>query len=268
MTSNSADEYDLLSCCVNLYGCCFWLSNKEISPVPLPPPRRESFHFSPSATNPPDYTPIITLAKDLSPGTLFFTNNDKVILKESYNIKSRSSYSYSETRTDPVRPDSQSTSAANSQERKVSSLKLTPVTIPDPPAHLSSPTDIPPQTQSSGSPSPTPPPVKKEPHFLPPLTKTAPLPVRLGVENQKNPALLMPNPKVDVGVPDWAPTTAPSQVETLKPPSGTPSRPPPAELLVHNWPRVLTRAQSDAVNCVHAIITQDLHLLLVGILSD
>uniref|UniRef100_A0A3P9KXG7 Sorbin and SH3 domain containing 2a n=1 Tax=Oryzias latipes TaxID=8090 RepID=A0A3P9KXG7_ORYLA len=204
---------------------------QEISPVPLPPLRRESFHFSPSGTNPPDYSPIITLAKDLNPGTLFFTNNDKVILKESYNIKSSSSYSYSETRTNPVRPDDQPISTANPQERKFSSLKLTPVTIPDPPAHLSPPPDTHPQSQSTGSPSPTPPPTKKEPHLLQPLTMTAPIPVNLGEEKQKSSASLKPDPKVELRVSDRAPTTAPSQVETQKHPSGTSPRPSPAELL-------------------------------------
>uniref|UniRef100_A0A3P9JCS4 Sorbin and SH3 domain containing 2a n=1 Tax=Oryzias latipes TaxID=8090 RepID=A0A3P9JCS4_ORYLA len=204
---------------------------QEISPVPLPPLRRESFHFSPSGTNPPDYSPIITLAKDLNPGTLYFTNNDKVILKESYNIKSSSSYSYSETRTNPVRPDDQPIRTANPQERKFSSLKLTPVTIPDPPAHLSSPPDTHPQSQSAGSPSPTPPPTKKEPHLLQPLTMTAPIPVNLGEEKQKSSASLKPDPKVELRVSDRAPTTAPSQVETQKHPSGTSPRPSPAELL-------------------------------------
>ncbi|XP_023813838.1 sorbin and SH3 domain-containing protein 2 isoform X9 [Oryzias latipes] len=204
---------------------------QEISPVPLPPLRRESFHFSPSGTNPPDYSPIITLAKDLNPGTLFFTNNDKVILKESYNIKSSSSYSYSETRTNPVRPDDQPINTANPQERKFSSLKLTPVTIPDPPAHLSTHPDTHPQSQSTGSPSPTPPPTKKEPHLLQPITITAPIPVNLGEEKQKSSASLKPDPKVELRVSDRAPTTAPSQVETQKHPSGTSPRPSPAELL-------------------------------------
>ncbi|XP_078799866.1 sorbin and SH3 domain-containing protein 1-like isoform X20 [Oryzias latipes] len=204
---------------------------QEISPVPLPPLRRESFHFSPSGTNPPDYSPIITLAKDLNPGTLFFTNNDKVILKESYNIKSSSSYSHSETRTNPVRPDDQPINTANPQERKFSSLKLTPVTIPDPPAHLSTHPDTHPQSQSTGSPSPTPPPTKKEPHLLQPITITAPIPVNLGEEKQKSSASLKLDPKVELRVSDRAPTTAPSQVETQKHPSGTSPRPSPAELL-------------------------------------
>lgn len=231
-----------LFCCVDLHGCWFLLSNKEISPVPLPPLRRESFHFSPSGTNPPDYSPIITLAKDLNPGTLFFTNNDKVILKESYNIKSSSSYSYSETRTNPVRPDDQPINTANPQERKFSFLKLTPVTIPDPPAHLSTHPDTHPQSQSTGSLSPTPPPTKKEPHLLQPITITAPIPVNLGEEKQKSSASLKPDPKVELRVSDRAPTTAPSQVETQKHPSGTSPRPSPAELLVHSWPRVVDKS--------------------------
>lgn len=225
------------------------MANQDINTVPLPPPRRESFQFSPTGTNPPDYSSLISLANDMSPGTLTFTKNEKAVLKESYTIRSTSSYSFSETSAKPVQQVNQSTASndisnlsasasANMQERKVSSLKLTPVTIPDPPAHLHTYADPQPKTQAKGSLSPTSPPPQRPPipSHLP--TQTASLSVRLGSENQEHSASLTSNPREELKVPDQDPnqTTTPesSQVEMAKPPPAIPPRPSPAELLVHN----------------------------------
>lgn len=196
--------------------------------LPLPPPRRESFHFSPTGTNPPDYSSLTALANDFSPGTLTFTQNEKAVLKESYTISSTSSYSYSDTSANLVQQAHEpsfpsninncsafATTNTQAQERKVSSLKLTPVTIPNPPAHCNSYLD--PHTKTTGS---------------PPLTKTALLSVHLGPENLKHPE--PSDDTVELKVPDQAPnqTQAPSQVEITKAPPAVPPRPSPAELLV------------------------------------
>uniref|UniRef100_A0A3B3ZS84 Uncharacterized protein n=1 Tax=Periophthalmus magnuspinnatus TaxID=409849 RepID=A0A3B3ZS84_9GOBI len=111
-----------------------------------------NFHFSLPGTNPPSYSSLVALANDLSPGMLQFTQSENAVVKESYTIKSTSSYAYSETTEQslpaaPIPIISQPTDAedvnsasnmSNIQERKISSLKLTPLTIPDPPAHLNS----------------------------------------------------------------------------------------------------------------------------------
>uniref|UniRef100_A0A8C7VD11 Osteoclast-stimulating factor 1 n=1 Tax=Oncorhynchus mykiss TaxID=8022 RepID=A0A8C7VD11_ONCMY len=83
-------------------------------------------------------------------------SNEKAVLKESYTVKSRSSYSHHQSTTTTSVPQSEpepnpipsgtskvkastATSSTTTQlqaaERKVSSLRLTPVTIPDPPSH-------------------------------------------------------------------------------------------------------------------------------------
>uniref|UniRef100_A0A3Q1BFE6 Osteoclast-stimulating factor 1 n=1 Tax=Amphiprion ocellaris TaxID=80972 RepID=A0A3Q1BFE6_AMPOC len=211
---------------------------QEINPLPLPPPRRESFHFSPTGTNPPDYSSLIALANDLSPGMQTFTKNEKAVLKESYTVRSTSSYSYSETSANPVRQLNQSTvpndisnlsasATTNTQQRKVSSLTLTPVTIPDPPAHLNFYADPKPKTQNKASLPPASPPPQSGPILPQPPTQTASLSVHLGTENQKK------TTRVEPKLPDQAPnqTPAPSQVETTKPPPAVPPRPSPAELL-------------------------------------
>lgn len=224
-------------------GCCFLLANKDIGPIPLPPPRKDSFHFSPTSTNLPEYGSVIALANDLIPETLTFMKNDKAVLKESYTVSSMSSYSYSEKSVNPVQEVNQSSASANTHKRKVSSLKITPVTIPDPPAHQNSHADVRSQTQTTGSPPPTSPPPQSGPVPSPPATQTASLSVHLGTENQKNPTSLTSNPGVELKVPDGAlkqtPTSAPSQGEMRKPPA-IPPRPSPVELLVHKWPHVTT----------------------------
>ncbi|XP_049901360.1 sorbin and SH3 domain-containing protein 2 isoform X1 [Epinephelus moara] len=218
---------------------------QDINHVPLPPPRRESFSFSPTGTNPPDYSSLVALANDFSPGTLTFTQNEKAVLKESYTIKSTSSYSYSETNANSVQQAQQSTvqndittciaSAATNtqaQERKVSSLKITPLTIPDPPAHSNSYRDPLPKTQTTGSPPPTSPPPQTT--FSQPLTQAASLAVHLGPENPKHPQRQPSNNTVELKVPDRASnqtsSPAPSQVEMTKAPE-VPPRPSPAQLL-------------------------------------
>lgn len=209
--------------------------------MPLPPPRRESFHFSPTGTNPPDYSSLIALANDFSPGALTVTQNEKAILKESYSISSTSSYSYSETSANPVQQAHQPTVPSNisncsasattntqAQERKVSSLKLTPVTIPDPPAHCNSYLDL--HTKTTGSPPSTSSSPQRGPTLTPPLTQTALLSVHLGAANLKHPD--PSNDSVELKVPDQAPNQTPAHVEITKAPP-VPPRPSPAELLVH-----------------------------------
>ncbi|XP_060912444.1 sorbin and SH3 domain-containing protein 2 isoform X13 [Labrus mixtus] len=223
-------------------------TTQDMNHVPLPPPRRESFHFSPTGANPLDYDSLVSLAKDLSPGMLTFTQNEKAILKESYTVSSTASYSYSETSSNTVQEEHQSTvsndtsscsasASANTQaqERKVSSLKLTPVTIPDPPAHLNS--DNNPQTKTTCSPPTTSPPPQKGPTLSPPQTQTASLSVSLGLENLKHPETQPSSntmePKVQDQAPNRIPGTAPShsKVEMTKAPPAVPPRPSAAELL-------------------------------------
>ncbi|XP_039671922.1 sorbin and SH3 domain-containing protein 2 isoform X2 [Perca fluviatilis] len=221
---------------------------QDMNHVPLPPPRRESFHFSPTGTNPPDYSSLVALANDFSPGSLTLTQNEKAVLKESYAVSSTSSYSYSETNANSVQQAHQSTvlnaisncsapATTNTQvqERKVSSLKITPVTIPDPPAHCNSFLDPKPKTQTTGSPPPTSPPPQKGPTLSQPLTQAASLLVHLGPENLKHPDHQPPNSTAGLKVPNRAPnqtqSPAPSQAEILKAPPAVPPRPSPAKLL-------------------------------------
>ncbi|XP_072240916.1 sorbin and SH3 domain-containing protein 2 [Leuresthes tenuis] len=215
---------------------------QDISPVPLPPPRRQSFHFSPTGTNPLDYDSIIALANDPSAGILTFTKNDKAVLKESYTLSSTSSYSYSESNANTVQQLNQSTApndlsklsaltSANAQARKVSSLKLTPVTIPDPPAHADGHS----KTQTPGSPPPTSPPPQMDPIPSQPPSQTASLSVHLGAEDVKSQASLTSKPRVDKRASEQAQNRtqipAPSEAEMTKPPPAIPPRPSAAELL-------------------------------------
>ncbi|MEQ2189251.1 hypothetical protein GOODEAATRI_023284 [Goodea atripinnis] len=208
----------------------------------------QSFNLLPAGTNPPDYNLIIDLANDLSPGMLTLTKNDKAVLKESYTHSSTSSYSYSETRANSVQQVNQPTSAnnvsnvsasatASTQTRKVSSLKLTPVTIPDPPSHLNHQFEAHSKIQTSGSLPPASPPPQAVFNPSQPPSQIASVSIHLGAENLKNPASLSSNPRVEVKVPDPDPnrtsTAAPSQVEMSKTPPTVPPRPSPAQLLVH-----------------------------------
>lgn len=211
--------------------------------MPLPPPRRESFHFSPTGTNPPDYSSFIALVDDFSPGTLTVTQNERAVLKESYTLSSKASYSYSESSADPVQQPQQLAVPTNinncsissntqTQERKVSSLKLTPITIPDPPDHCNSSLDPhtkAPPSQPSTSTSP-----QTDPTSSSSVTKTASLSVHLGGENVKRQETS--SGAVGVQVPDQTPHQSPLppfQVEKRTEPPVVPPRPSPADLLVH-----------------------------------
>lgn len=207
--------------------------------MPLPPPRRESFHFSPAGTNLPDYSSLIALANDFSPGTLTVTQKERAVLKESYTLSSTASYSYSESSADP-RPAAavpttvnscSVTSNAQTQERKVSSLKLTPITIPDPPDHgnaYPNPHTKTPPSQPSISTSP-----QRDPSPSSLITKTASLSVHLGGDGLKRQETS--GGAVGAEVPDQTPghTTVPPQAEISKEPPAVPPRPSPAQLLVH-----------------------------------
>lgn len=228
--------------------------------MPLPPPRRESFQFSPTGTNPPDYSSVVALANDFSPGTLTFTQNEKSVLKQSYTISSTSSYAYSESSKNPVKQEHQlsfpndisncasATTNTQVQERKVSSLKLTPVTIPDPPAHLNSYLNPQPKTQTTGFPPPTSSPSRRVPILSQPLTQTASLSVHLRPEKLKNPEPQPSDPTVELKAPDQPQdhTTDPTQSQVEAPPA-VPPRLSPAELLVHN--------------CLHTVKTEQMSTL-------
>lgn len=181
---------------------------------------------------------------------LTFTQKESAFLKESYTINSTSSYSYSETSANTVQEHTVSNDISNSssasattndqvQGRKVSSLKITPVTIPDPPDHINSYLEPQPKSQTTSSPPPAFPPPQKGRTLSQPPTQTATLSVHLSPESQKNPEPRPPNPAAALKVPDQAPNPSPrpaaSQVETSKAPPAIPPRPSPAELLVHNW---------------------------------
>ncbi|KAM9857015.1 sorbin and SH3 domain-containing protein 2 [Aulostomus maculatus] len=213
---------------------------QDINHIPSPPPRRDSFHFSSTGTNPQGYSSLIALANDLSPGMLTFSQNEKAVLKESYTVSSTSSYSYSETSANPDQPVHQSTvtndissfsasasSNAQVQERKVSSLTLTPVTIPDPPVHLNSYCD--PQTKTTGPPTPQHP--QEGPTPTEPSVQTTLPSVSLVPDNLKHQKLQPSNLTVELKVPNQASSLAPSQEEMRKVPPAVPPRPSPAELL-------------------------------------
>lgn len=172
---------------------------------------------------------------------LTFTQNEKAVLKKSYTVSSAASYSYSETNAvqqvnQPAIQSNISNCSASaivnkeSQERKVSSLKLTPVTIPDPPAHCNSYLD--PNIKTAGTlPSASSPQWPQT--FDTPLTKTASLSLHLGTENLKHQE--PPNNSVELKVPDQVPNQAPAQsrVEITVAPPAVPPRPSPAQLLVN-----------------------------------
>ncbi|XP_055362842.1 proline-rich protein 36 isoform X16 [Betta splendens] len=209
---------------------------QDVNHVPLPPPRRESFHLS-VGTN--------AQADGFSPSTLTFAQNEKSVLKESYTISSTSSCVFSETGAHPIAQEHQpafpndisicSASASTNkqvQARKVSSLKLTPVTIADPPVHLNSYLNVEPKTQTTGSPPPTSSPSQRLPILSQPLTQTALLSVHLSPENLKNLGPQPSNPTVELKAPAQAQahTTHPTQCQLEAPPA-VPPRPSPAELL-------------------------------------
>ncbi|KAF7659587.1 hypothetical protein LDENG_00296410 [Lucifuga dentata] len=228
---------------------------QDLNHVPSPPPRRDSFRFPPTATNPPAYSSLITLADDLKPGTLAFTKNEKAV--ESFTISSTSSYSYSksEASTNPsasVPPsvpqvcqstipnefsNCSTTSTTNTrvQERKVSSLKITPVTIPDPPVHLNSYLNPQPKSQTSGSPPHPSQPPQRDSTLSKSLMQTASVSVHLVPENQQHLEPQSSNPTVELNIPDQeavlSQTPAQLPMEMMKMAPAVPPRPSPADLL-------------------------------------
>lgn len=209
--------------------------------MPMPPPRRESFHFLPAATNPPDYSSLGALANDFSAGMLTLSQNEtKAFVRKSYTVSGTSAAaaysSYSETSANSVQHASSAqsnlTSNTQSPERKVSSVKLTPVTIPDPPVHCNSYLD--PNVEAAASPPPAAPsPPRPHPTDAPTPSKTASLSVHLGPDNLKHPE--PSNLPAEVKVPSRAP--AQSHLEVPTAPPAIPPRPSPAELLVNKWRR-------------------------------
>ncbi|XP_054912559.1 sorbin and SH3 domain-containing protein 2 isoform X5 [Poeciliopsis prolifica] len=219
---------------------------QDVSPLPQPPPRRESINLLSIGTNPPEFNSITDQANDLSSRRLTFTKNDKAVLKESFTVSSTSSYSYSETSGNSVKQVNKSTAANNmsnlsasattsTQKRKVSSFKLTPVTIPDPPDHVNPQFEAHSKILTSGSLSPSSPPPQMTSNTPQTPSQTASVYVHLNAENLKSPAALASNARMEVKVPDQDPdqisTPAPMQVKMTMPSPTIPPRPSPAQLL-------------------------------------
>ncbi|XP_036789429.1 sorbin and SH3 domain-containing protein 2 isoform X5 [Oncorhynchus mykiss] len=193
---------------------------QAVNQVPLPPPRRESYPSTATGAIPPSYSSL--LAETLGPGMLALSN-EKAILKESYTVKSRSSYSHHQTtittsapqsepepnpqppQTNPQSPlanpipndtskvkastaTSSTTTQLQAAERKVSSLRLTPVTIPDPPSHQPIPQ---PETLTTSLPPPNLPP-RRDSSIGPQSQHTASLSVQMAPRNPKPPGSKAP----------------------------------------------------------------------------
>ncbi|XP_064782247.1 sorbin and SH3 domain-containing protein 2 [Oncorhynchus masou masou] len=204
---------------------------QAVNQVPLPPPRRESYPSPATGAIPPSYSSL--LAETLGPGMLALSN-EKAILKESYTVKSRSSYSHhshhqtttttsapqSEPELNPQPPQtnpqsplanpipndtskvkastatsSSTTTQLQAAERKVSSLRLTPVTIPDPPSHQPVPQ---PETLTTSLPPPNLPPCTDS-SIGPQSQHTASLSVQMAPRNPKPPGSKAPAPASDPG---------------------------------------------------------------------
>ncbi|CAL8330572.1 unnamed protein product [Merluccius merluccius] len=239
--------------------------------VPLPPTRRESFPLAPTGTNPPAYSSLQALDASLNPHTFAQYHNESAAWKESYTLRSRSSHAFSEssaTTSTAMLPDippqinrgsgsvlndisgcNTTTSAANTQaqERKVSSLKLIPVTIPDPPAHLhprephpqpSKPQSLtsPPPASPPPPPPPPPPPRRDSIHSQALPQKAASSLLRLHVTPRASPG---PGPEVEFEASDRASVRTPSSGPPPRPAAesrdcaapAVPPRPSPAKLL-------------------------------------
>lgn len=199
--------------------------------MPVPPPRRESFQFLPATTNPPDYSSLPALANDFSAGMLTLAQNRTKV--KSYSLSSATAYSsYSQAsanaveQVNEVSTHSNVTSKTQSPERKVSSVKLTPVTIPDPPAHCNSYLD--PNVEASPTAAS---PQRTHATDPPSLKKTTSLAVHLGPDNLKHPE--PSKVSAEAKVPNQA--TAQSHLEVPAAPPAVPPRPSPAELLVNKW---------------------------------
>uniref|UniRef100_A0A4W5MW24 Sorbin and SH3 domain containing 2a n=1 Tax=Hucho hucho TaxID=62062 RepID=A0A4W5MW24_9TELE len=189
---------------------------QAVNQVPLPPPRRESYPSTATGAIPPSYSSL--LAETLGPGMLALSN-EKAILKESYTVKSTSSYSHHQNTTTTSEPEpnpqppqtnpqsplanpipndtskvkaSTATSSTTTQlqaaERKVSSLRLTPVTIPDPPSHQPIPQ---PETLTTSPPPPNLPPCRDSSIGLQ-SQHTASLSVQMAPRNPKPPGSKAP----------------------------------------------------------------------------
>ncbi|XP_029988940.1 sorbin and SH3 domain-containing protein 2 isoform X6 [Sphaeramia orbicularis] len=173
---------------------------QDINHLPIPPPRRESFQFSPTGTNPPTYSSLVALDNDLTPGTITFTQTQNSVMKESYTVSSTSSYAYSEIGENPSAPP------------PVQQIHQS--TVPDEKNNCNTSTTANTRIRER---------------------KSASVSVNLGQEAPKHPDLQPSKPTVEVKVADQAPNqtlhAALSQMETMKPPPAVPPRPSPAELL-------------------------------------
>ncbi|XP_063076034.1 sorbin and SH3 domain-containing protein 2 [Engraulis encrasicolus] len=205
---------------------------KSPTPVPLPPPRRESYQFAPPGVDPPSYGSVIALADSVVPDALSLVHNATTDTKKgSYTLSShtKSSYSYSKKTTTTTTSSSSSSSTAlpepsdpglpaqnnerhlptdttssrrgshstQMQLRRVATLQMTPTTAPDPPAHVT-PTE-------------------------PELPNTNPSSVPSGPDHNTTPA---PTPTPP---PNPAPPSRRSSIHTTSVPSGPdhPTTPPP-----------------------------------------
>ncbi|KAM9530670.1 sorbin and SH3 domain-containing protein 1 isoform 5-T5 [Salvelinus alpinus] len=230
---------------------------QAVNQVPLPPPRRESYPSPATGAIPPSYSSL--LAETLGPGMLALSN-EKAILKESYTVKSRSSYSHHQSTTTTSAPQPQSepepkpqppqtnpqsplasptpydtskvkastaTSSTTTQlqaaERKVSSLRLTPVTIPDPPSHQPIPQ---PETLTTSLPPPNLPP-RRDSSICPQSQHTASLSVQMAPRNPKPPGSKAPTlePKAP------APASDPGEGRKVKAPPPVPPLPSAANVV-------------------------------------
>ncbi|KAM9792315.1 sorbin and SH3 domain-containing protein 2 [Neosynchiropus ocellatus] len=192
---------------------------QDFGDAPFPPTRRSSLHFSPCGTNPPASDSLVAVP----PHRQRVTPTEKAVLNESFTIKS--TYSFSETSTEQKStiPINNSTSnLTDQQERKVSSVHLTPVTIPDPPEHLNSYTV--PETKTV-RPPPT---IQTNPSFQQSSSQAAS--VSLGLKQQES-SLRKEAPPQRKTVVLQIPSSSLAPPEQEKPPPRVPPRPSPAELL-------------------------------------
>ncbi|XP_029621919.1 sorbin and SH3 domain-containing protein 2 isoform X2 [Salmo trutta] len=230
---------------------------QAVNQVPLPPPRRESYPSPATGAIPPSYSSL--LAETLGPGMLALSN-EKAVLKESYTVKSTSSYSHHQSTTSTSVPQPQSepepnpqppqtnpqsplanpipngtskvkastaTSSSTTQlqaaERKVSSLRLTPVTIPDPPSHQ--PVSQP-ETLTTSPPPPNLPP-RRDSSIGPQSHHTASLSVQMAPRSPKPPGSKAPT--LEPSAP--APASDPGEGRKVKGPPPVPPRPAEANVL-------------------------------------
>ncbi|KAG7458658.1 hypothetical protein MATL_G00222860 [Megalops atlanticus] len=137
---------------------------KSPTPVPLPPPRRESYHMTPTGMNPPPYShlqalgdPFGPLLKGTDAGSVI--QSERVVQRASYSSTTTSSYSYTSHTSIPPEPADNSTSSlpngSPTQEPNTPPLKQTPSEGVDTPS-------APPPTTSDDEPGPTPTPAPRE----------------------------------------------------------------------------------------------------------